>query len=446
MSETAGVMAIRPSSFIMRIWNWAAHASELQLFCAMYAVAFAVRLGAALLIGTHRLPEEGDQLNYFRSAIALIERHGFYHFWRDGVLRPTAGQMPGTSAFVALGVLLFGKHHESARLIAVIISSFSAPLLYLFTRKIASRTVAIVAGLACAFYPTWVFYSSDVLSEPFFLPLMILSMLLTARAFRSDNDWSGLAAGLSWGLTTMVRPHGAPMALFVAMYLLWRRGWRRALLVSFGVALLVGPWLLRNYRLYGFPFLATESAETFLGSNNPFVVETPLLHGMWIAPWAIPEYRAKIEFVYDDMQRVKIQNDIAWAYLKQNPKVVPVLAFRKLKRWLTPITHSGGATRLMVLASYGTLLLLLGLGVVRRLYRRSVELELIIVWSLLLAAITAVYWGNLTRGRLPLELLWLPWGSLAAVDLVNWCATYLKRKLAANHSSETAPFERNTAA
>ena len=48
------------------------------------------------------------------------------------------------------------------------------------------------------------------------------------------------------------------------------------------------------------------------------------------------------------------------------------------------------------------------------------ELHLVLIWSLLMAALTAVYWGNLTRGRLPLELVWFPWGSIAAFNTFRW--------------------------
>jgi hypothetical protein len=186
------------------------------------------------------------------------------------------------------------------------------------------------------------------------------------------------------------------------------------LLFLFGFTLLLAPWVIRNQRIFGFPFLATEGGETFLGSNNPYVVRNSELHGMWIAPSQVPEYRAAIEFNYNDAERSKIQNQIAWKYLKQNPRVVPLLAIYKLKRWLTPITKSGGAVRLMVLASYGMLLLFLMIGCFRRIYHRSVELDLVLMWSLLMTALTIVYWGNLTRGRLPVELVWIPWGAIAA--------------------------------
>ena len=44
---------------------------------------------------------------------------------------------------------------------------------------------------------------------------------------------------------------------------------------------------------------------------------------------------------------------MAWKYLKENPRVVPLLAFYKLERWLTPITVSGGLVRLLVITSCG---------------------------------------------------------------------------------------------
>jgi hypothetical protein len=41
------------------------------------------------------------------------------------------------------------------------------------------------------------------------------------------------------------------------------------------------------------------------------------------------------------------------------------------------------------------------------------------VTSIFFAGITMVYWGALTRGRLPLEILWLPWASLAGFQIIN---------------------------
>ncbi len=425
-----------PASLFLRISDWTDRLSEWEIALAFYFFALVVRLGAGFLLGINAPPPPGDELGYFQNGLRIIEGRGYARLWPDGVLRPAAGQVPGTSAFIGLGLLLFGKYPASAHLMAILISSFSAPLMYILARRVASREAASLAALACALYPTWVFYSTAILSEAYFIPLLLLSLILAASAILSGSSWTALVAGLSWGAATLVRPHAAPMALLIGVYLLWRSGWRRALLLTFGVALFVAPWVVRNQRIFGSPVLATEGGETFIGSNNPYVLQQTWLHGMWYSTWGIPEHRAAIEFNYNELERSKIQNDLAWAYLRQNPGVIPILAFYKLRRWLTPITVSGGAVRLMVLASYGPLLLFLILGYFRSVYRASVELHLVAMWSLVMIAVTIVYWGNLTRGRLPLEMVWIPWGSLAALDVFKWGSARLRKAEAGNEPLE----------
>jgi hypothetical protein len=272
------------------------------------------------------------------------------------------------------------------------------------------------------------------LSEPFFVPLLLLALLLTSIAFESAELLTALWAGLAWGAAALVRPHAVPMAMLVSAYLLWRKGWRQSALVAVGCTLVVGPWVMRNQRMFGSPVLATESGETFLGSNNPHVLENPKLHGMWLSTWEIPEYRRMIEFNFDELERSKIQNKVGWAFLRQNPRVIPRLTLYKVRRWLTPITVKGGAVRLMVLISYGPLLVFLVIGVFRKIYRRSIELDLISMWSLIMLVITIVYWGNLTRGRLPLEMVWIPWAAIAATDIFARFRVRAVDKLAADGS------------
>jgi 4-amino-4-deoxy-L-arabinose transferase-like glycosyltransferase len=406
-------------SILSLITDWIARRSDLQIALAFFFCALVVRLFVACLFGL-RAPFSSDEPEFYEPAMRLIQGQGYSQPWPDGILRLSAYRVPGTAAFIALGLQVFGKHIESARLTAVLIGSFSAPLMYLFARRVASRGESLAAGIACVFYPTWVSLSGAILSEPYFIPLLLLSFLLTVRAVDSPALWNSLAAGSAWGVTALVRPHGAAMALLVTMYFFWRSGWRRAMFFIFGFSLLLAPWIIRNQQIFGFPFLATEGGETFLGSNNPYVVRDPALHGLWIEPRGIPEYWAAIDFNYNDAERCQIQNQIAWAYLKQNPQVVPLLAIYKVKRWLTPISGTGGAVRLMILASYGMLLLFLMIGCLRRIYHRSVELDLVLIWTLLMTALTIVYWGGLTRGRLPLEMMWLPWGSIAAFHTFRW--------------------------
>ncbi len=73
----------------------------------------------------------------------------------------------------------------------------------------------------------------------------------------------------------------------------------------------------------------------------------------------------------------------------------------------------------MVLASYGVLLVLLAAGAMLRKIAFSPTLLLALGFSVVNLGVTAVYWGNLTRGRLPLEMVWLPFGVLVAWELLQ---------------------------
>jgi 4-amino-4-deoxy-L-arabinose transferase-like glycosyltransferase len=400
------------------VLNWIALRSDLQIALAFYLCAFAVRLFVACFHGIST-PLSSDEPEYYEPAMRLVQGQGYSHLWPDGVLRLSAYRVPGASAIIAMGLLVFGKHVESARLTAVLVGSCAAPLMYLFARKVAPRGESLASGIACLFYPTWVFFSGAVWSEPYFIPLLLLSLLLTTRAVYSSLLWNSLIAGVAWGATGLIRPQGAAMALILTLYLFSRVGLQRAALFLFGFTLLVAPWVTRNLIVFGHPFLATEAGETFLGSNNPHVVRNPALHGMWVAPREIPEYWEAIESNYNEAERSQIQSQIAWQYLKGNPRVIPTLALYKLERWLTPITVTGGLVRFTVLASYGTLLLFLAVGCFRRVYRASVELHFALIWTLLSTVLTIVYWGNLTRGRLPVEIVWIPWGAMAAFNIFS---------------------------
>ena len=57
------------------------------------------------------------------------------------IARLSAYRVPGTSVFIALGLLLGGKRVEAARLAAVIFGSFAAHFMYLFTRRVACAVI-----------------------------------------------------------------------------------------------------------------------------------------------------------------------------------------------------------------------------------------------------------------------------------------------------------------
>jgi 4-amino-4-deoxy-L-arabinose transferase-like glycosyltransferase len=393
---------------------------RVALACILsYVLALGVRLGIAELHGLNSpFPPPSDEQTYYLRAQNLAQGKGYVQPGHDGVLRPTAYQVPGAPLIMAASIRAFGNEPRSIRLAAVLISSLSAALMILFALEMSSFAVATAAGVVCAVYPSWVFFSASGFTEPYFVPFLIAALWLSTLAMRRHSSWLALAVGAMWGATGLIRPVAVPMAGLVVGYFLCRKkSLRPAALIALGCAIVLSPWLIRNEALFGHPILANEGGETFLGSNNPYALADPADHGLWVAPWLIPEYHAQMAPMRDELKENQLEYRIAIEFLKSHPGAIPKLVVHKLARALTPVTHTPGSVRYMVLASYGTLLLLLFVGITRRDLCSCPALHLVLLWSFVLCAITAVYWGNLLRGRLPLEIPWIPWASAVAVEL-----------------------------
>ena len=393
------------------------------LLLGVFAVALIVRVFAAVTSGFSKITL--DEEEHFGAALNLVHGLGYALVPQqspDGLLMPTAYRTPGPALLISLGMLVFGAKVWVGRAISILVSSASVFLVYAITGTIASRRTALGASVACALYPTWILNSFTLLSEPFFVTSLLLSLWLTIRIRESSTTLRAFLCGLTWGITVLIKPLGLPCMALAVLYLAWC-GWRSRrrllakplMLLAFGCAVIYSPWIIRNaVTMHRFIPLATEGGETLLGANNPYVLENPAYYGLWISPLRIAEYTKRLKPVRDEVERSRIQSRIAIDYLKNHPGAVPVLAFRKLWRFLTPITGASGAARLVVLGSYGVLLLLLAIGVALRDIQRSPSLDIALLWLLTSLVTTAVYWGNLTRGRLPLEIVFLPWGAVAA--------------------------------
>ena len=396
--------------------------SEISIFVALFLIAFLIRAATAVAVGISHKPES-DEVEFFEPAESFSKGEGLLLVPRqspDGVAHPSAFRMPLPSMLMGMGMALFGQKYMVARLASMVFGSFAAPLMYSFVRRFASQPPALIAGLGVILHPVLVFNTVALMSEPFFVPALLLALILTLQATDSRTSLSGLWAGLAWGLAIMIKPHAAPMAFLIMLYLFARSSWKVATCLAAGVVIVLVPWVIRNTVTLGYPVLfATEGGETFLGANNPYVLEDPDTWGMWRGPISIEEYRVRLLPIRGEVERNKEQFAIAMEYLKANPGIILKLVSRKLLRWFNPITDTAGAIRFVVLGSYGALVLLLAIGAFRGTYQSSVALHIVLLCSLVLVAITAVFWGTLTRGRIPLEVLWIPWAAITVWNLIH---------------------------
>jgi 4-amino-4-deoxy-L-arabinose transferase-like glycosyltransferase len=400
------------------------------LFLSLFLLALGVRAGVGVKTGLSS-PLRDDEPEYYAPARALSQGQGYANVQQqsaDGVVRPTAYRMPLPSLVMALVFKCLGRASiGAARWTSIAVSSLSVPLMFIFARQAGGRGAAVLAAVACAVYPAWVYVGPTILSEPYFIAAMLLALILSVRAAKSADWRAALIAGAAWGAATLIRPHGLLMGLAVAALLL-RGGWRRSVVMAAATFLVLTPWAVRNEIQFGHPLLlATEGGETLLGANNPYVLADASLHGMWISPLHVAEYRRLLSTVHDDVQRDRLQRSMAWAFLGSHPREIPRLAAYKLARWLTPITATRGVVRVLVLCSYGLLLLLLAVGAAMQWVRPCAALTQAATCSLVLMVLTVIYWGGLTRGRLPLEILWIPWAAGVALEIIRRARSWKTR-------------------
>jgi 4-amino-4-deoxy-L-arabinose transferase-like glycosyltransferase len=182
---------------------------------------------------------------------------------------------------LALGLLLPGAGAGSARLMVVLISAATTPLVYLLACRLTGERAARAAALLHLAYPAFVAYSHYLWSESTYVLVLLVAVLATvhseAAATRRGRTWWAVAAGLCLGAAALTRAGALPVLAVPPAWLchrLARRGERPVvalvvLLCTIAVSL---PYLvtLRAREGRWVPLSTMTGYNAALG-NNPWV-------------------------------------------------------------------------------------------------------------------------------------------------------------------------------
>ena len=135
----------------------------------------------------------------------------------------------------------------------VLVGAMLAPALGLLGLRVFGPAAGIVAAGIAAFYPELVWFSVHFWVEGVFVVLLWWSFerLVAADA---EGSWPLAAvAGLLFGLSILARETALYFLPLAALWLWWRRpqGALRAAALLVAALLVVAPWTLRNYIVYG---------------------------------------------------------------------------------------------------------------------------------------------------------------------------------------------------
>lgn len=230
----------------------------------IFTVALALRLAATFVLGDlpiSRTPQL-DSAAYVSWARALVENPWFWPAYPE--------HAPGYPIFMAAILAIFDGSLMAVRIVQSCLGAVACVL----TARIAARSFTsnayVPAGLLQAAYGPLIYIETALLAESLLVFLLVLALDVATSA-RGRARWA--AAGALLGLAIIVRPTAAvvPVAFAITIALREKRlvAIRYALAMAAGIAIVVVPVLVQNWRVTGLPIVQAYGGLNMYLGNRP---------------------------------------------------------------------------------------------------------------------------------------------------------------------------------
>jgi len=337
---------------------------RIALMCAF--LCFVVRCAWSWHV--RNVPLVGDQIFYAQSANALAAGEG-YAF--KGEL--TAGKSPGYSFLISLVWRLFGESRIALLLVQSLLAAFGCGVTVILALRVTrKRAVALLAGLAVAFYLPMAMSDCMVLSEALFGPLALISVLLLDGAFRSGKFWLCVLAGLGTGLAAYVRAEVVVLPLVFLVVLLCRRVSAARAFACFAVIGVVVfasllPWGLRNRSVFGvFTPFPSSGGLSFAANWNANSRHSSLLIAPYWQSELLNSIKGKNEYEVD-----RILKQWAVKEIKADPaQYAKSIVLKSIRQWTNLFNITSPSKATLVLAVVNTVVVAFAIPA---LWRRRID-------------------------------------------------------------------------
>lgn len=242
------------------------HKVELFLF------TFALTLRALLFFVN--LNAEGGNLietihggdGYFEISKNIVAGNGFSSETAPPY-EPNPLRTPGYLYALAAVLWLTGSYG-----VAIALQMMIGALIPLLGRRISlalfpSERLALGVGILLAIEPYFVLFSSLLFTETLFIFLFLLFVLVFLSYLKTGNAYALAASAALLGFAILVKTTVQYLPICLVPLIIWHfrgKGWRTvlwqsAVFVSI-IAVILAPWLYRNYRAFGVVGLSAQSA------------------------------------------------------------------------------------------------------------------------------------------------------------------------------------------
>ena len=199
-------------------------------------------------------------------------------------------------------------------------------LVYGIGKRCFRESIGLLSAATFAIWPTSVFYSNQLASEPLFTFLLSWYILLTLQFAERPTTTSATGAGVVFGLAILTRANAVFMVPLSCLWAWWQfhRRWRilvLSLLIPLTAMTTMLPRVIRNAIVFHkfLPF-GTGGGDVLLGGNNRVVATDPVYYGYWVFPTvSLPEYREQLKAPNDELIRDSLEKKLAMRWLSDNP-------------------------------------------------------------------------------------------------------------------------------
>jgi 4-amino-4-deoxy-L-arabinose transferase-like glycosyltransferase len=319
-----------------------------------------------------------------------------------GSHQPSAEKPPLYSLVLAFESKLGLSSFHSHRLLGALLGMVTIVLLALLARRVGGPRLALITAALVALDPVLWKWDSQVLSEPLYAPLVALVLLAAYKLRDEPSVRNGALLGLAIGAAALTRPE----ALFFLplLALLFVRNLRAAGAMCVVTALVVAPWVIRNWSVFDRPLMSNQSAETIAGANCPTTY-----HGVGLGFWDVRCLKPPGSITQNEAERAAAWKSTGLDYAGDHVGRIPVVVAARIGRTWGFFRPLG--TKLEEVVAW--ILLALALPGVVILRRRRVPVAILLLPALVVTIASTLSFGWL-RYRFAADLTFLV---LAAVTL-----------------------------
>ena len=410
-----------------------------------------LRIAAALYMGDQvvDLPGTFDQISYNTLALRVLHGFGFTFgetWWPiTPAGAPTAHWSFLYTLYLVVIYALFGPHPLAARLIQAVITGLLQPFLtYKIGKHLFTETVGLVSAGLTAIYAYFIYYDATLMTEPFFITLVLGGLYLTiiiAQLLTNVKGQFPVKKGLLLSVILGLVLGGAVLfrqliLLVIPVLFIWiwcvrrKQSFRLILLNIFTtfaiILLMILPFTIYNTSRFGhFVLLNTNSGYAFFWANHPIYgthFQSILTTGN-----------------YQDLIPVELRNDDeavldqallrrGFLFVFDDPVRYVLLSISRIPEYFKfwPSKDSGLISNISRVASFGLLWPFMLYGLYRAIAGQKLSprdrlgspIGLLVLFVTIYSLIHLLSW-SLIRYRLPVDAVLLVFAGLAVVDLTR---------------------------